>query len=386
MYASAQVADRLRRGRLSRNVLATCCLLTTICIYYAGLKPFKFSAQSDVTWLQGESGLRFGENATVYTLTSFPGVGAPEGGPCTLELWAEAESDDHRNTLLAFYSPANSSNFRLEQSASDFLALRDLRDEHSRLRTQDVTIEHLFQERQPVFITLVSRQGRGVTAYVNGVVVKQDSYFPFSLRDLHGQLILGTAPTHYATWSGKLLGLAVYDRELDPEQVSQNYRAAIREKRLGPALGAAPLALFPFDEGSGNIVHNHGFAGVNLYVPRRFEVLHKPVLDNAVEEFHLSLGYFKDVLINVTGFIPFGFFCQSLFSYMMTRRKAIVLSVLLGVAISLSIELSQVFIPQRSSSMTDLLANTFGTILGVALCGMFAVSNILKRLVEPQAC
>ena len=76
---------------------------------------------------------------------------------------------------------------------------------------------------------------------------------------------------------------------------------------------------------------------------------------------------YRDIVINVLGFMPFGF---CFFLYRKPARSARWFTdalhvVVAGVAISLTIETIQVYLPNRASSMTDLLCNTAGTFLGV---------------------
>jgi len=67
------------------------------------------------------------------------------------------------------------------------------------------------------------------------------------------------------------------------------------------------------------------------------------------------------------GFIPFGFFLSF---WLIKGRQwasghAYLGAIFIGISVSLSIELLQIYLPTRDSSMTDLICNTIGTILGV---------------------
>src|SRR5207344_3322885 len=81
---------------------------------------------------------------------------------------------------------------------------------------------------------------------------------------------------------------------------------------------------------------------------------------------------YRDIVLNVLGFVPFGF------CFFLHRRRPgaapwfanALLVVITGAMISLTIETIQVWLPNRISSMNDLLGNTAGTLLGVILALM----------------
>ncbi|MGB6477849.1 MAG: VanZ family protein, partial [Candidatus Sulfotelmatobacter sp.] len=84
-------------------------------------------------------------------------------------------------------------------------------------------------------------------------------------------------------------------------------------------------------------------------------------------EFQLSWGYCKDVLINIGGFIPLGFFFCAYFSSVRPLKRAMLTTIVLGGVVSLAIEVLQAFLPTRDSGMTDIITNTLGTGLGALL-------------------
>jgi VanZ family protein len=81
---------------------------------------------------------------------------------------------------------------------------------------------------------------------------------------------------------------------------------------------------------------------------------------------------FFDVAINILAYMPLGLFAYIFLRPRLGPRYAGIVSVVMGIALSFSMEIAQQYLPVRISSIVDLLANTAGTMLGVVLCAWFA--------------
>jgi hypothetical protein len=196
---------------------------------------------------------------------------------------------------------------------------------------------------------------------------------------LTGQLVVGNAPYTSHSWPGQMKGLAVYDRELAAGEVSQHFADWTTSKQAHQAAIEGLVASYLFDEGKGSVVHNRVDPATNLLIPERFFVLRQQFLERPWDEFRSDWNYWKDVGINVGGFIPFGFFFGAYFSAIRKVKRATWLTITMGFSVSLTIEVLQAFLPTRDSGTTDLITNTFGTALGAVLCAWSMKHNWFAR-------
>jgi VanZ family protein len=220
----------------------------------------------------------------------------------------------------------------------------------------------------PGFIT-VTVAPAGATFYLNG---SRPDYFPgFTVPNswLNGRLILGNAVTGKHPWTGNLLGLAIFHRALGASEVAQHY--ALWTSHQAEHLAAEPglAALYRFDEGNGHRANDLSINRHRLLIPERYVVLRKRVLELPWGPDPIGRSDLDDIAINILGFMPFGFivYCHRRLARPDGRVRNVVWAVCAGATISLAIELTQVWLPNRSSSATDLLCNTLGTFLGVLL-------------------
>jgi hypothetical protein len=238
--------------------------------------------------------------------------------------------------------------------------------------------DDVFSRQKPVLLTISANQS-GTTVYSDGALVKKFANFSLSTTNLTGKLIVGNSPVTTDDWTGQLRGLAIYDRDLTARDVSQHYGEWTNGRQSKLAEDAEAVALYLFDEGNGNIVHNHLDAATDLLIPERFFILQGQFLERPWDEFHRGWSYWIDLAINVGGFIPLGFFFYAYFSRQGRFDHPMAATIAFGFAVSLTIEVLQAFLPTRHSGMTDLITNTLGTSLGAMAFRLAAVQAALAR-------
>jgi len=330
----------------------------------AGLWPFH-SPRNQVTWLGGRNGLRFGRHGMILSSGRFSARSTRANGPCSLEVWFEPAGATSSGTLFSFYAPDRPRRFWAHQS-DVFLGLRsDLTVGRYRTLETRLYVQDVFIQGKPSFVTVTSKGGL-TQAYVNGALVRTADDFPLSSRDFDGQLVIANRPELGNSWRGSLFGLAFYDEALSPAQVLQHFDAWSGKGRPDLSESDRARALYLFDERAGSVIHNRA-SGPDLRIPDHYMVLDQVFLRPFWLEYYPTWSYWGDVLINIVGFVPFGFlFCAYLSSTGGIKKSAL-LTILLGFALSLTIECLQSFLPTRDSGTTDLITNTLGTCIGVGL-------------------
>lgn len=343
--------------------------LIVLCgILVAGLWPFR-APRNEVSWLSQSNGLSFGKYGSILSAGVLAEDPREKGGPCSLEIWLEPRRIENTGTILGFYRPeANAVTFAVRQYHAGLVLERTTQGSFhdAKKATVSVYVDKVFNHQGPVLVTITSNQ-TATTVYADGTFLRKSTEFGLSRRDLTGRLVVGNSPVAAADWSGQFRGLAIYDRALTADEVSQHLLGWNKSEQEAFARKDGAAALYLFNEGSGNVVHNQTGSATALLIPDRFFVLSEPFLKRPWDEFHSNWSYWKNVFINIGGFIPFGFVFHAYFISARNSSGAVAKTIALGVVTSLTIEVLQAFLPTRDSGMTDLMTNSLGTAVGLII-------------------
>jgi VanZ family protein len=334
-------------------------------ILWAGLWPFH-SPKNDVKWLAPGNGLSFGDHGTILSSGSFEGTNAGDHAPCSLEIWLEPELPWDSSTILVFYARGRQRQFSLRQSLTNVELRTGRAPGEPRVPTARLYVNNILRQGKQLFLTITSN-GSEERVYIDGALTTVSSKLSLSAEDFSGELIIANSPVQNDSWEGQLFGLASYRQELSPSQVLDHYQTWTKAGRPAITADEQNSALYLFDEHEGHTVHNVVKSGIDLYLPERYMVFDEKFLERPWDEYSPNWSYLKNVLINIGGFIPLGFCATAYFSSVRKIRRAVLFTVLLGCAATLTIEILQAYLPTRDSGMTDLITNTLGTCLGVAL-------------------
>ena len=339
-----------------KHLLLIVSIAVLLVILSLGLWPFH-APRNSVTWLEDQNGLHFGDHGTVLSSGSFDRTGSADPKACSIEAWLEPSRTDTSGTFFSLYVPKQPIRLALHQSLSDL----ELRSGKRHFYVNDV-----FHAGRPVFLT-ISSGSQGTQVYLNGTLRRTVRSLQFSPDHCAGRLIVGDAPWQQDPWQGDIRGLAIYANQLASSTVLQHYRTWILNDPVETGGAAWIVGLYPFNERSGSVAYNRVRHDVNLSISGTYTVQEKLLLEPFWSEFEWSWSYVRGVLKNVVGFVPLGFcFCAYL-DLIRKIKRATLVTVLLGFAVSLTIEILQWVLPTRDSGTTDLITNTLGAWIGAML-------------------
>jgi VanZ family protein len=335
------------------------CALILCVILTAGLWPF-LPPRNDAAWAGDRNGIRFGGHGVIFGPGPQSLAGPPAAGPCALEIWLQPARTNRTGTIIAFHSPTAPTEFSLFQEGSS-MGFRLHNEKNPSGPHFYERLGEVFGSGEPVFLTIAS-SSNATSVYVNGALAKTMPDFPLVLRNLQGQIIAGT---HNADdgWAGQLLGIAAYERALTPAEAALHYETWTQKGRPESLTATGNVWLYLFDEHRGTVAHEALGSGADLNMPERYTAIHPHYLDAS----RPHRRDWSDILLNIAGFAPFGFFFCAAFRSPRASALTAVIVILLGMTISLGIEVRQAYLPGRTSSLTDLVTNTLGAALGVCL-------------------
>jgi len=338
--------------------------------FVVGLWPFDFRPVNRASWLSDLAGLHFEPYGIAHDPAPLPAPGPGQSADFTVELWVAAHHEPANNIfdILTIHNPRLPLDFTLCQWKQDFL-LRGTAEPRQRAgKIPEVGVNNALPEGKPQFITVRS-DGAGTDFYLNGLAADRFPHFVLNAEALDGQLILGNSASGKQSWTGRLLGLAIYSRALDTAEIARH--CTLWTQGHASELTNAPglRALYLFDKGHGQHAEDSSSNHHHIIIPTIFQPVHREFLLPPWKDLSYHRPDYSDIVINILGFLPFGF-CFFLHRCSLRPNQKIanvLLVVLAGATVSLAIEVIQAWLPNRTSSVTDLLTNTTGTLLGVAL-------------------
>jgi VanZ family protein len=335
-------------------------------VLVACLWPFQ-SPRNQVAWTQDGNGVVFGEYGTITSqgAMTWSSDAAPPGW--TIELWIEPQNGWESNTILACYDPHRPQGLSVHETNGDLLVEDTPWNQADTVAWPKLTAVRILQHNESLFLTLTSGP-EGTQAYVDGKLVASSPRLQVPVTELQGQAVVANSPIDSDSWAGVFRGLAIYNRELTETQVLQYALTWKQNGTPNTAQQRGAVALYLFNEHSGNLIHNQAPNGVDLYIPDRFLEVHQSFLKRPWNEYYPGWSYWESVLYNIGGFVPLGFLLYAYLYLGVHFRRSALITILAGGCLSLTIETLQSFLPTRDSGLTDVITNTIGTAVGVGLC------------------
>jgi VanZ family protein len=339
-------------------------------ILLAGLWPFNFFPKNRVEWLTQQNGIHFGGYGEIYGPA--PSL-APETNPSlrslSVELWVRGEADYRTfSPILSLDERTRdrrswTERFVIAQSLSDLVVEGQFQDRDT--PSTRLYLDRACGEGKSRFLSVTSDR-EGTRVYLDGVFERASPSLDLASDNLSARLLVGHGTFGQEPWRGDVLGLAFYSRALTAREVAEHYRAWLNHQPGELSKAGDGGVVYRFDEHRGQLIHELGGRMPDLMIPSRFRVLRPTVL-----EFPRPLrpSDLQDAAVNILGFLPFGFLLTAYLREVANcdRGRALWAAVVVAGLASLGIELLQVYLPSRDSSLLDLLNNVLGSGLGALL-------------------
>jgi hypothetical protein len=370
----------LRDNRFGLRVSIVLSIMVLLLILYFGLRPKDFVFSNNVRWIQGQAGVHFGKYGIAYT----PAFGewVEEGGgqgefSIEIALKAFEESMDGFGFILSCHNGKDREQLLIAQWHS-WLILMNGDDYAHKRKTKRLSVDMASMPQEQRFITITTGE-EGTKLYLDGHIVKEKKDLTLKMpNETQPRLVLGNSVYGRHSWDGDVYGLAFYRYGLSSMDAAHHFSQWSDDQSFSFAAEERPFVLYLFDEKQATSVLDHTARHYHMRIPSRMQILKKDVLSHAWDEWMLSKYTILDIVINFLGFMPFGFVLSAMLHKLgRTCRKHYALTAfILCFMVSLIIEISQAWIPLRSSSIHDLILNILGGLAGIAAFRLFISRSV----------
>ena len=306
-----------RDKRASFFLLLVVTIFVLIGMLYFGICLKGVRPDNNVRWEDSGVGLAFERFAQAYTDDFFSASGDRSSrAQLAIELAMRPEFPNYSGFrfIVLVHDGEDKVQLVIGQWRSS-LVIMNGDDFSNRHRLPKIYFELNKDDHNPHLISIVSNK-TGTRLYFDGVLKKRNAemVLRYPQRAAQARLVVGNSLSGNHPWTGTMLGLAFYDRDLGRETVQRHYRTWRLKPDFGAFLLDGPRLLYAFDEGKGDTVRNKSGNGPDLNLPVWMKVLQTKVLSWPRSDEVAGSGMVEDVMVNLVGFLPLGFLLIAMLS------------------------------------------------------------------------
>jgi VanZ family protein len=344
-------------------------------ILVLGLKPKDYSFSNQIKKIEGRPGIRFGRYGLAHTVVSFPVPGTDQLQPFTIEMVLQpARTDALRfQSILMVHGGEDASQFIVGQWRSSIVVMNGAQYDGS-AGHKTIFASKVLSTDKPSMVTVTSGS-RGSSIYINGLLVKQKRSLQLRLPGNNDgvSLVLGNGIHSERGWQGDVLGMTIYMSRLPAALIQLHQRQWMENGRLGLDGSVVPYLNYDLTAHGDAIIPDIGPLANHLIIPKHRKSLKPNILLIPWYDTPPRRSDIPDFVFNILGFIPLGYLLMAQFyrRFSGISKLTVFIVVAMSFTLSLMIEITQGFMPSRTSTATDLLSNTLGSLFGVLIwCAM----------------
>ncbi len=337
-----------------------------------GLRPLGFNYSNGVNWIKDQPGIRFSEYGIAYTNPFIELIGGeiskPDEFSVEIALNPASYNKEGFNFIMALHNGSDRHQLLMGQYRSWIILMNGDDYDHKR-RTKRIVVNIASRLPTTRFVTVTTGEA-GTEIYLDGKLVRTKKDLTLNIPDgSKTRLLMGNAPNGKRSWQGDIYGLAFYGYRFTAQDAARHFDRWAQARNFSFAKKDKPFVLYVFDDKKGQRALDHAGGNHHLEIPSRMQVLEKKIFSPAWPVFKFNRNFIQDIVVNLAGFIPFGFvLAATLIKLGGTFKKHdVFITVSFCFAVSLIIEILQAWIPSRSSDILDLMLNTLGALTGAIM-------------------
>lgn len=341
-------------------------------ILFFGLWPKEFNFSNHVTWITEQPGIRFSGYGIAYTDPIKELIKGGDSGENSFSieivLKPAGYHEDGFHFILSLHNGKDSNQLLVGQWQSSIIVMNG-DDYNHRRRTKRIAVK--LAEVSPItrFVTITTGK-HGTSIYLDGQNIRTQKDLTLKVPEGgKARLLLGNSVYGKHSWKGDIYGVAFYRHTLADQNVATHFDNWGKHRNFLFAMKYKPVMLYLFDEKGVKRAFDHAGGTYDLNIPSRMQILDRKILSLTREQLNFDSGFILDIIINLIGFIPLGFFLNATFVKIggFFEKYTLLITVVLCFTVSLAIEILQAWMPLRSSDPLDLLFNTLGAVVGIML-------------------